>query len=134
MDKSLEELIEERKKEAKGKNFFEKASRITSYFGHPQMRDSIKNNHYFDGLFEIDSFELEPENGDWGTKIQYCGRIVFHGDRCYLDVYSYVPGEWEGEFEQLYQKARKLKRPRRERTDLRSLNRNLICNFAGFIQ
>lgn len=132
MGKSLERLIEERRKEAKGKNFFEKALKITDYLGHSRTKNNTQHNYYFDGLFEINSFELDLDNGltiiigsEWGTKITYRGGLVFYGDRCHSDVYSYVPGEWEKEFEQLYRKAKRLKK-RKKRTDFRVLDRNLI--------
>jgi len=106
--KEIEELIKQRIKEARDKDLINKAKSIYVYVSEDIFGSSIKKV----GPFEISS-------GSETVRVKYNNQVIFHGtDRTipkYKEkdseskredsIYIYIPGEWEKEFEQLYQQS-----------------------------
>jgi len=108
MTKTLEEKIEERKKQAQERMISLKAEQVakrlgqggeygTMIYGH-----SSKQYHFADKDLTIGFKSYNPDNEgpDISTvTITYEGSIVYHHGS---DIESYVPGEWEEQLNTLY--------------------------------
>lgn len=115
MNKNLEKKIEERKNEAERKNLGLKSHTIARYlgYGHDNPGCNGREDRYF--KFENKNFVITHRyHCDYGNDGMY-GRggnnVFYKGEQVYHDaiypVLSYVPGEWEEEFEELYREASK---------------------------
>ena len=102
----LEAKIEERKKEAREKNIFDKARDVAKYLG-SEFREHHKYN---ENNFSIEYSKERARDIDFAghefedLTIKSEGEIVFsYGD--FADIRSYAPGNWEDKFEELYASA-----------------------------
>jgi hypothetical protein len=109
-DKTLDALVEQRKKEAADKNLFFKAKVIALNLGHGQESRDDTEKGYNDGEFTIGY----KDGIDWGSDggmpyssltVIYKGREVFKEGLWSLECYIPGPETWEPRFEELYAKA-----------------------------
>lgn len=125
MGGDLEAKITERKKEAIEKELEYKVRTIAVFLGsgtsYDDPRDTAGRNFQFRrGKFLVkDYFHCLPERGMISeTDVIYLGRVVYQSRQKYRDleikIISYIPGEWEDEFNNLYIEALKVKEQKAE--------------------
>ncbi len=90
MDRELEKKVEERIEDAIEKCIYEKASLIAEL-------SCLDRKDIFIPKFANDKFKISR---DHLTSIIYKGEQVYCASL--FDVISYIPGEWEKEFEEIY--------------------------------
>ena len=111
MTTTLEEKIEERKKQAENRNISVKASTIAKYFGFrrtkPDCGDETTVYKFSNENFVINNQWTVYREGvvGFGTDISYKEQTVFSMGGG--TIYSYVPGDWETELNNLYASAQK---------------------------
>ena len=110
MAKTLEEKIEERKKEASGKNIFTKGYDVGMYFG--SLTNHWEGHLNSDEVTETrDTYEFSKDglyvrcNTGGSVEIKYQGLTVFESN--HEEIASYVPGKWESALTKLYVQANK---------------------------
>ena len=111
----IDKLIEERIKEAQDKKLIDKAMSIYYYVAEYKPNGSILTKET--GLFKI-TYPIDHK-----IQVTYNGREVLEGkDSLYPEkkdfVDSYIPGEWENEFEIIYQKSL-INKEEKEKKDFR---------------
>ena len=108
MTKTLEERIEERKKQAEDRMISFKAEQVATRlgqggaYGGMMYAGSSKKYHFARGELAIgfNSYNPDNEGSDIRTvTITYKGGIVYHHESV---IESYIPGEWEEQLNKLY--------------------------------
>lgn len=108
-EKTLNQLIEERERQARDRNIYEKAEAVSETLGSIFNR-SARNNLVI---------KYKGEFGYWvdGSKLS----IVFNGKTVFdahiamgISIDSYIPGPWEKELEGLYKQVQEIERKARE--------------------
>ena len=105
MSDDLEKQIEERKAQARDKNFDFDANIIIFGLGTVTIAD--EHNHYTkNGYYSDENFDMQVnsfleitaggESAGMGVIIRYDGKLVYKSGGG--DILSYVPGNWEDEF------------------------------------
>ncbi|GEM_PF-3992364 len=117
--KNLEAKIEERKREAIQKKIESKAQAIAEFLGSGYSchdpREEISRHFRFhqDKFLITDQFCSLPERGtESGIDVIHLGHLVYQSRKYYVDpevrITSYIPGEWEAEFNLLYEKSQRV--------------------------
>lgn len=125
---SLKIQIEKRIEEAQQKRISEKAQLIASTLGDPTIF-RIEDFYGDEYTFTNECLKVQSSNGNWKERrgnctipfyyrrIYYNNSLVFHNDEG--NFCSYIPGEWEVEFNELVKQA-EAKRPE---VDIREADR-----------
>jgi len=117
---NLEAKIKERKREAIEKKIETKASTIAEFLGDGSKYKipgdtEGRNFQFHKGKFLIkEHYFLLPERGDESeVEVNYLGQVVYQSRKKFEgenEITSYVPGEWEDEFNHLYGKAKRIQK------------------------
>ena len=108
---SLEEKIEQRKKQAMGRRIYDKAQTIAQYLGNPQSFDDRAGTSGTNYVFadaetklniKYEEGEFRSESGWKTVVIEYKGNKKFEKT---WDVNCYIPGPWEKTLNQIYRRA-----------------------------
>ncbi|MBI4919320.1 hypothetical protein HY837_05275 [archaeon] len=100
METTLEQRIEGRKQQARDKNINGKAWTVAKYLG--------RKGVYEDSKFRITQYGADSYGSarkNTGTKILYESNYKLVFDEHDDEIYSFAPGNWEGELTKLYNTA-----------------------------
>jgi len=111
MQKTLDERIEERKKQARSRNIAEKVRVVAEKLGVPvkfENDDAKEDGHRYDmGLLKLTRLEIIafPTQGFSGrnfvhTYVEFNKKVIFEAENNEINVY--IPGNWEQKLDKLY--------------------------------
>lgn len=106
MEKTLQELIADRKKLAVKKKIKLKVEEISKCLGIGDEGDNPGDSSSRGYIFRNADFLLENDSYSNESRCEYKSTITFRGQVVYeytrKGLQSYIPGSWEEEFEKLY--------------------------------
>lgn len=154
----LDELVESRKQEARDKHLYKRAKIIAHYLGEMEKNEGSFPLSFHSGSdeysFRNDSFTITHTVNDVYLDksdylvVEHKGKVVFEEEigtidqhtsgriptpRKYMEVNGYIPGEWERDFERLYNQALELEKEEKQEEEqrIREQKRKELMNRFG---